>query len=141
MTTHKRVLYNDDLILMGSQVSSKSFNSAKLVHYITVHYAGQQEISKDVSRKVSHFCSWVFATMYCYSSASFGMNLTTNKTMLTWRTSLVMKTLHLTQANCQLCNIIPTVWHTGPCHHGRVRTEVANGGTACIMYGSCGYTE
>jgi hypothetical protein len=45
---------------MGSQVSSKRFNSAKLVHYIIIHYVEQQEISKDVSRKVSHFCSWVF---------------------------------------------------------------------------------
>jgi len=57
MMTHKRVLCNDDLVLMGSQVSSRGFNSAKLVHYITIHYMEQQEISKDVSRKVSHFCS------------------------------------------------------------------------------------
>jgi hypothetical protein len=48
------MLYNDDLVLMGSQVSSKSFNSAKLVHYVTIHYVGQKEISKDPSRKVSH---------------------------------------------------------------------------------------
>ena len=57
MMTHKRVLYNDDLVLMGSQVSSKGFNSAKLVHYITIHYVEQEEIGKDVSREVSHFCS------------------------------------------------------------------------------------
>ena len=110
MMTHKRVLYNDYLVLMGPQVSSKSFNSAKLLHYVIIHHAEQQEISKDVSRKVSHFCSRVFGTMYCYSTTSFDVNLTKNNTTLTWHTSLVTKTLHLTQANCQLYNTIPNVW-------------------------------
>jgi hypothetical protein len=57
MMTHKRVLYNDDLVLMESQISSKGFNNAKLLHYVTTHYVEQQEIIKDVSRKVSHLCS------------------------------------------------------------------------------------
>ena len=29
----------------------------------------------------------------------------------------------------------------GPCHHGMARPQVADGGTACSMEGSCGYIE
>ena len=29
----------------------------------------------------------------------------------------------------------------GPCHHGMARPQVADGGTACNMEGSCEYIE
>ena len=32
-------------------------------------------------------------------------------------------------------------WYVGPCHHGMARPQVADGGTACHIEGSCEYIE
>jgi hypothetical protein len=34
-------------------------------------------------------------------------------------------------------NYIPATMNVGPCHHGMVRPQVADGGTASYMEGSC----
>ena len=33
------------------------------------------------------------------------------------------------------------IHHVGPCHHGMARPQVADGGTASDMEGSCEYIE
>ena len=37
--------------------------------------------------------------------------------------------------------VINTVLFVGPCHHGMARPQVADGGTASDMEGSCEYIE
>jgi hypothetical protein len=40
-----------------------------------------------------------------------------------------------------LSQLNPVHAPVGPCHHGMARPQVADGGTAPVMEGSCEYTE
>ena len=40
-----------------------------------------------------------------------------------------------------LSQLDPDQWQVGPCRHGMVRPQVADGGTASKMEGSCEYIE
>jgi hypothetical protein len=58
-----------------------------------------------------------------------------------WSVEMCFLADFVRNSDISVSNVHGTPWSVGPCHHGMARPQVADGGTASNLDGSCEYIE